>query len=305
MLVAPVVAWEISAPPTTPRGTSRSSPLALTTLMRRSLRVEPVVQPLLAGAADPVVDGLRAAVVLRRLPRQPGGASLTAGGAAALDQRVGRPCAARLRRHEQVVHEPDALGAERRPQPEDGGEPDGTPVVQSREELDALALRVGDQRAGERRQLLVARRDPVEVGVAAHEREQVGEVLLADREDAHARARGAHVVIPVHCPPVMLSTWPCTKFDHGEQRKNTPPAASSGVPVRPIGISIEAMPRIWSGMPSWTFSPPISIVFSSTLEAVSRVSIQPKATALTLILNWPHSLASVFVSPTTPLLPAE
>ena len=28
----------------------------------------------------------------------------------------------------------------------------------------------------------------------------------------------------------MFSTWPWTKFDHGEHRKNTPPAASSGVP---------------------------------------------------------------------------
>src|SRR5688500_15105131 len=108
MLVAPVVAWEISAPPTTPRGTSRSSPLALTTLMGRSLRVEPVVQPLLAGAADPVVHGLRPAVVLRRLPRQAGGALLAAGGAAALDQGVGRTGAACLRGDEQVVHEPDA-----------------------------------------------------------------------------------------------------------------------------------------------------------------------------------------------------
>jgi hypothetical protein len=111
--------------------------------------------------------------------------------------------------------------------------------------------------------------------------------------------------MPVNWPPVMFSTWPWTKFDHGEHRKNTPPAASSGVPVRPSGISIGAIPRIWSGIPSWTFSPPISIVLSSTLEAVRRVSIQPKATALTLILNWPHSLASVLVRPTTALLPAE
>src|SRR5215210_6270103 len=171
MLVAPVVAWEISAPPTTPRGTSRSSPLALTTLMRGSLRVEPVVQPLLAGAADPVVDGLRAAVVLRRLPRQPRGAPLAAGGTAALDQRVGGTGAARLGRDEEVVHEPDAPRAERRPQPEDGREADRAAVVAAREELHALALRVGDQGARERLQLVVAGRDPVEVGVAAHERE--------------------------------------------------------------------------------------------------------------------------------------
>ena len=103
----------------------------------------------------------------------------------------------------------------------------------------------------------------------------------------------------------MLSTCPWTKFDHGEQRKNTPPAASSGVPGRPIGISIGAIVRICSGMPSCTVWPSISIVFVDSLAAVRRVSIQPNATALTLILNWPHSLASVFVSPTMAALPDE
>ena len=33
--------------------------------------------------------------------------------------------------------------------------------------------------------------------------------------------------------------------------------------------------------------------------------MKPKATALTLTLNWPHSLASVLVRPTTPALPEE
>ena len=32
----------------------------------------------------------------------------------------------------------------------------------------------------------------------------------------------------MNCPPVMLSTWPWTKFDHGEQRKNTPPGGLLG-----------------------------------------------------------------------------
>src|SRR5436190_18744368 len=36
MFVAPAVAWEISPPPTTPRGTSRSTPDGLTTLMGRA-----------------------------------------------------------------------------------------------------------------------------------------------------------------------------------------------------------------------------------------------------------------------------
>src|SRR4051794_20148243 len=56
MFTAPAVACEISAPPTTPRGTSRSSSLGFTTFMGRSLRAEPVVQPLLARAPDAVVD---------------------------------------------------------------------------------------------------------------------------------------------------------------------------------------------------------------------------------------------------------
>jgi len=33
------------------------------------------------------------------------------------------------------------------------------------------------------------------------------------------------------------------------------------------------MPRIWSGIPSCTFLPSISITFDSSLEAVSRVSM--------------------------------
>ena len=48
-----------------------------------------------------------------------------------------------------------------------------------------------------------------------------------------------------------------------------------------------------------------SIVLPASLAAVRRVSTKPKATAFTLILNWPHSLASVFVRPTTPGLPDE
>src|SRR5918997_4824929 len=124
MFVAPVVAWEISAPPTTPRGTSRSSSLGLTTFMGRSLRVERVVEPLLALAADAVVERLGSRVVLGGLPRELRGAALPAGLAAALDQRLRRAAAASLGRDEEVVHEPDPRGAGRRPQPVDGSEAD-------------------------------------------------------------------------------------------------------------------------------------------------------------------------------------
>src|ERR687894_2680750 len=147
MLVAPAVAWEISAPPTTPRGTSRSSALGLTTLMARSLRVQRVVEPLPAGAADPVVDGLRAVVVLGRLPRQLRGAVLAARLAAALDQRLGGSGAAALGRHEEVVHEPDPRRACRRPQPVDGGEADRGARVVAGEGMEAPPPPGGGQRA--------------------------------------------------------------------------------------------------------------------------------------------------------------
>src|SRR3954452_1888559 len=124
MFVAPVVACEISAPPTTPRGTSGSSSLGFTTLMAVSLRRERVVEPFLARAADAVVDLLRPRVVLGGLPRELGGAAPAAGLAAAFDQRLRRAAAAALGGHEQVIHEPDPGRAGRRPQPVDGGEAD-------------------------------------------------------------------------------------------------------------------------------------------------------------------------------------
>src|SRR5215211_6196010 len=138
MFVAPVVAWEISAPPTTPRGTSRSSSLDLTTFMGGSLRFERVVEPFLARAADAVVDGLRAGVVLRGLPGELGRAALAAGLPAALDQRLRGAAAPAFGRHEQVVHEPDPRGAGRRPQPVDRREADRAPSVVAGEELHAL-----------------------------------------------------------------------------------------------------------------------------------------------------------------------
>src|SRR5919107_3054861 len=142
MFGAPVVAWEISAPPTTPRGTSRSSALGLTTFMGRSLRVERVVDPFVALAADAVVDRLRPRVVLRRLPRELGRTALAAGLAAALDQRLRGTGAAAVGRDEEVVHEPDPRGAGRRPQPVDGREADRAALAVAGEELHALLDRV-------------------------------------------------------------------------------------------------------------------------------------------------------------------
>ncbi len=81
-----------------------------------------------------------------------------------------------------------------------------------------------------------------------------------------------HDVIPVNWPPVRLSTWPWTKFDHGEQRKNT--AGGLLRRARPAERDQRrGIERICSGMPSCTVWPPISIVFSASLVAVRRVSI--------------------------------
>ena len=56
-----------------------------------------------------------------------------------------------------------------------------------------------------------------------------------------------YVYMPVNCPPVTFSTCPCTKFDHGEHRKNTPPAASSGVAARPSGVTVSLPSRALVG----------------------------------------------------------
>ena len=113
-------------------------------------------------------------------------------------------------------------------------------------------------------------------------------------------------VIPVVWPPLAVSTWPWTKFDHGEQRKKIGPAASSGVAGRPSGMIIGAICRIRSGMPSGISTPSLTKLSPPSSEAaVRRVSTNPNATALTFTLNGPHSRASVFVSPTSPAFAAE
>src|SRR5919202_2854199 len=99
MFVAPAVACEISEPPRMPRGTSCSGP-GLTSFMPglprgRSGDGEIVVQPLRAPGADPVVEGLRAGVVERRLPGQGHGAVGPAHLGAGGDQRLADPAAAR------------------------------------------------------------------------------------------------------------------------------------------------------------------------------------------------------------------
>src|SRR5436190_144604 len=78
------------------------------------------------------------------------------------------------------------------------------------EQLHALAPGVLDQRARQREQRLVGRRDLVEVAVGAHQREELDEVALAGDPDGRARRLRGHCVMPPNCPPVMFRTWPCT-----------------------------------------------------------------------------------------------
>ena len=88
--------------------------------------------------------------------------------------------------------------------------PSAVAVGGAGEELHALAPGVRDQRARDREQRLVARRDLVEVAVGAHEREQLDEVALAGDRDGRARRLRGHCVMPPNWPPVMLRTWPWT-----------------------------------------------------------------------------------------------
>jgi len=69
-------------------------------------------------------------------------------------------------------------------------------------------------------------------------------IAMLVRRTAQCLEVEAHSVIPVAWPPLTVNTWPCTKFDQGEQRKKIAPAASSGVPARPRGMIVAASSRI-------------------------------------------------------------
>src|SRR3954469_4251891 len=161
-LSAPAVSCETSAPAITPRGTSWSG-AGLTTLMAsegsRQRVIEPPIRPL---PADAVIQRLGAVVVDGGLPLERDGAALHAALAARVDQRLGGAAAAGLRGHEQVVHHAQATAARRRPGPEQRGEADGETVVATGDELHALEVGVGEQRAAERQHRLLRRVDLIE-----------------------------------------------------------------------------------------------------------------------------------------------
>src|SRR6185503_16457115 len=87
--------------------------------------------------------------------------------------------------HEQVVHHAEPRRAERLPGPVDRREADGPAPVVARDQLDAV-VRVRDQVAGEREELLVGGGDLVEVAVPAHQRQQGVEVGLGHGRDHEA-----------------------------------------------------------------------------------------------------------------------
>jgi hypothetical protein len=95
---------------------------------------------------------------------------------------------------EEVVHHADPAGRRGRPGEEDGGEADRSVGLVAGDQLEALVLRVGDQRARHVEQRLARRIEVVEVAVGAHQRQQLGEVALADyRDDSHATTVTASV----------------------------------------------------------------------------------------------------------------
>ena len=119
-----------------------------------------------------------------------------------------------------------------------------------------------------------------------------------------ARSRSSATALGVHAPELAAGDVQDLAVDvvgelggRGRARGRPPRAGCAG---RPSGMIIEAIARCCSGIPSSIFSPPRSIASACSLAWVRRVSTKPKATALTLTLNCPHSLAIVFVRPVTP-----
>jgi hypothetical protein len=126
-------------------------------------------------------------VVGRGLPRQHRRAAAARTLHARGDEVLGDALAAGPLGDEEVVHDPDPRRLRRRPRPEDRREPDRRALLVAGHELKPLARRVGDQRPTHRQQRLVARRDLVEVAVAAHQGEQLREIGLGGDVDRDHR----------------------------------------------------------------------------------------------------------------------
>ena len=93
------------------------------------------------------------------------------------------------------------------------------------------ARRIGDQRPRQREQPLVGRAHRVEVAVAAHQRQQLGEVLLAGDRDGRR--------------PVGVATVPAGVIvvGHGLRLMQPPAAADPYADEPPIGIPSPSPPR--------------------------------------------------------------
>ena len=88
---------------------------------------------------------------------------------------------------------------------------------------------------------------------------------------------------------------PLTKLDSSLTRNAITLATSSGLPVRRTGVFLAAL----------ALNSSQSIPMRSAVCCVMRVSMNPGATALTLIPNGPSSMASVRVKPCKPALAVE
>src|SRR3954453_1211626 len=169
---------------------------------RPGSRLEVVVVPLLADAADAIVERLRGLVVAGGLPLEKRRAALAHGVEAGADQGLPHALPAALGCGEQVVHDPDPLGAAGGPHPEDRREAERLTLVVARDELDALELRVRDQCPRHREQRVVRWVDLVEVGITAHQRQKMAEIVLAyERNMNHSGAPLGNIVWPVCWKP--------------------------------------------------------------------------------------------------------
>ena len=89
-------------------------------------------------------------------------------------------------------------------------------------------------------------------------------------------------------PPFTPNICPVTYELHGDAKNDTAEATSSGVPIRPIGISSH-----------------IASFSSDEKRSIISVSITPGQIQLTVIPLNAYSFARAFVRPITPAFEAE
>src|SRR5262249_194946 len=127
------------------------------------------------------------------------------------------------------------------------------------------------------------------------------------RDAEHAVSSGRlRCDVHIRRPPPATRTPPLTCSDSGRQKRQTAPAASSGVPTRPSGISCFRSSACSASTPTLKLRFPTSTRGGSPSNVcVSRVWMKPNATQLTVTFQRPQSFASERVMPTRADLAAE